>query len=94
MYSSYGGEFYKQREGAEMGSPVSAVVANLYTYIGYIEELPLESVFLATKVTNKEGQCITVNHVNRHTWTGLRSHHPTGVKRPEYGKARMVRHVW
>ena len=28
-YFSYGGEFYEQREGATMGSPVSAVVANL-----------------------------------------------------------------
>ena len=29
-YFSYRGEFYEQREGAAMGSPVSAVVANLY----------------------------------------------------------------
>ena len=28
-YFSYGGEFYEQREGAAMGSPVSSVVANL-----------------------------------------------------------------
>ena len=27
-YFSYGGEFYEQREGAAMGSPVSVVVAN------------------------------------------------------------------
>ena len=29
-YFSYNGEFYEQRQGAAMGSPVSAVVANLY----------------------------------------------------------------
>ena len=29
-YFSYGGKFYEQREGAAVGSPVSAVVANLY----------------------------------------------------------------
>ena len=40
-YFSYGGEFYEQREGATMGSPVSAVVANLY--MEFFEELALES---------------------------------------------------
>ena len=40
-YFSYRGEFYEQREGAAMGSPVSAVVANLY--IKFFEELALES---------------------------------------------------
>ena len=29
-YFCYGGEFHEQQEGAAMGSPVSAVVANLY----------------------------------------------------------------
>ena len=29
-YFSFGGNFYEQKEGAAMGSPVSAVVANLY----------------------------------------------------------------
>ena len=29
-YFSYNGEFYEQREGVPMGSPVNAVVANLY----------------------------------------------------------------
>ena len=29
-YFSYGGDFYEQREGAAMGSPVSAAVTNLY----------------------------------------------------------------
>ena len=32
-YFSFNGEFYEQREGAAMGSPVSAVVANLYMEI-------------------------------------------------------------
>ena len=29
-YFSYEGDFYEQREGAAMGFPISAVVANLY----------------------------------------------------------------
>ena len=40
-YFCYGGEFYEQREGAAMGSPVSAVVANLY--MEFFEELALRS---------------------------------------------------
>ena len=40
-YFSYGGEFYEQRERAAVGSPVSAVVANLY--MEFFEELALES---------------------------------------------------
>ena len=38
-YFSYGGDFYKQREGAAMGSPVSASVANLY--MEFFEDLAL-----------------------------------------------------
>ena len=40
-YFSYGGRFYEQKEGAAMGSPVSAVVANLY--MEFFEELALET---------------------------------------------------
>ena len=40
-YFSYGGSFYEQKEGAVMGSPVSAVVANLY--MEFFEELALET---------------------------------------------------
>ena len=40
-YFSFNGEFYEQREGAAMGSPVSAVVANLY--IEFSEELALRT---------------------------------------------------
>ena len=40
-YFSFGGNFYEQKEGAAMGSPVSAVVANLY--MEFIEELALET---------------------------------------------------
>ena len=40
-YFSFGGEFYEQRQGAAMGSRVSAVVANLY--MEFFEELALES---------------------------------------------------
>ena len=36
-YFSFNGEIYEQREGAAMGSPVSAVVANLY--MEFFEEL-------------------------------------------------------
>ena len=40
-YFSYGGSFYEQKEGAAMGSLVSAVVANLY--MEFFEELALET---------------------------------------------------
>ena len=40
-YFSFNGEFYEQREGAAMGSPVSAVVANLY--MEFFEELALRT---------------------------------------------------
>ena len=40
-YFSYGGNFYKQKEGAAMSSLVSAVVANLY--MEFFEELALET---------------------------------------------------
>ena len=36
-YFSYNGEFYEQRQWAAMGSPVSAVVANLF--MKFFEEL-------------------------------------------------------
>ena len=38
-YFSYGGDFYQQQEGAAMGSPVSAAVANLY--MEFFEDLAL-----------------------------------------------------
>ena len=41
-YFSFGGNFYEQKEGAAMGSPVSAVVAN--HYMEFFEELALETV--------------------------------------------------
>ena len=41
LYFSYGGNFYEQKEGAAMGSLVSAVVANLY--MEFFEELALET---------------------------------------------------
>ena len=40
-YFSYGGNFYEQKEGVVMGSPVSAVVANLY--MEFFEKLALET---------------------------------------------------
>ena len=40
-YFSYGCEFYEQRKGAAMGSPVSAVLANMY--MEFLKELALES---------------------------------------------------
>ena len=40
-YFSFGGNFYEQKEGAAIGSPVSAVVANLY--MEFFEELALET---------------------------------------------------
>ena len=41
-YFSFGGNFYEQKEDAAMGSPVSAVVANLYMEL--FEELALDTV--------------------------------------------------
>ena len=38
-YFSYDGDFYQQQEGAAMGSPVSAAVANLY--MEFFEDLTL-----------------------------------------------------
>ena len=38
---SHGGKFYEQREGAAIGSPASAVVANLR--MNFFQELALES---------------------------------------------------
>ena len=40
-YFSYNDTFYEQKEGAAMGSPVSAVVANLY--MEYFEQIAIES---------------------------------------------------
>ena len=40
-YFCYGGTFYEQQEGAAMGSPVSAAVANLY--MEFFEDLALRS---------------------------------------------------
>ena len=40
-YFSYGGNFFEQKEGPVMGSPVSAVMANLY--MEFFEELALET---------------------------------------------------
>ena len=41
MYFSFEGRFYEQREGTAMGSPVSAVIANIY--MEYFEHRALES---------------------------------------------------
>ena len=43
-YFSYNGEFYEQRQGAAMGSPILAVVANLY--MEFFEELALQSALM------------------------------------------------
>lgn len=36
-YFTYQHEFYKQKQGAAMGSPISLIVANLYTAV-YMEQ--------------------------------------------------------
>ena len=47
-YFSYQGVFYEQREGAAMGSPVSAVVANLY--MQFFEEMAISSAPIKPKL--------------------------------------------
>ena len=47
-YFCYKDKFYEQVEGAAMGSPVSAIVANLY--MEYFEELALKSALLAPRI--------------------------------------------
>ena len=47
-YFCYDGEFYNQKEGAAMGSPVSAVVANLYMI--FLETLALTSSLIRPKI--------------------------------------------
>ena len=47
-YFSYKGVFYEQTEGAAMGSPVSAVVANLY--MQFFEEMALRLAPVAPKL--------------------------------------------
>ena len=44
-YFSYNGEFYEQRQGAAMGSPISAIVVNLYMErVSSLEMKVLEAV--------------------------------------------------
>ena len=47
-YFCYDGEFYNQKEGAAMGSPVSAVIANLYMI--FLETLALTSSLIKPKI--------------------------------------------
>ena len=47
-YFSYDGEFYEQREGAAMGSPVSAIVADLY--MEFFEDLALETTLVKPRL--------------------------------------------
>ena len=70
-YFCYGGEFYEQREGAAMGYPVSAVVANLY--MEFFEELALKSAPSKPRLWKKyvdDTCCI----VKKGTVEGLLSH--------------------
>ena len=70
-YFCYGGEFYEQREGAAMGSPVSAVVANLY--MEFFEELALRSAPTKPRLWKRyvdDTCCI----VKKGTMEGLLSH--------------------
>ena len=61
-YFSYGGRFYEQKKGAAMGSPVSAVVANLY--MEFFEDLALETA--PTLQTISACFCPTHTGNNRH----------------------------
>lgn len=55
-YFSYNRNFYKQIKSTAMGSPVSALVANLYTE--FFEELILESAPVRPKLYVDDTCCI------------------------------------
>ena len=57
-YFSYGGDFHEQREGAVMGSPVSAAVANLD--VEYFEDLALSQAWLTVCPAYGRGTSMTV----------------------------------
>ena len=59
-YFSYGGSFYEQKEGAAMGSPVSAVVANLY--MEFFEELALETAPTRPRLWKRYAELSTLMH--------------------------------
>ena len=65
-YFSYGGEFYEQREGAAMGSPVSAVTANLYMKL--FDELALESA--PSRPHFGSGVCTHAASLRKVIWIG------------------------
>ena len=82
-YFSFGGEFYEQRQGAAMGSPVSAVVANLYMEFSRSWLSPSRPRFWRRYVEDtccilKKGDVDgLLSHLNKHT-THHQIHHGVG----------------
>ena len=78
-YFSYGGSFCEQKEGAVMGSPVSAVVANLY--MEFIEELALETAPIRPRLWK---MCVddTFDIFRKGSTKELLHHQSTGSGRP------------
>ena len=68
----YGGDFYEQQEGAAMGSPISAVVANLY--MEFFEELALRSAPAKPRLFWKRHVDDTCCIVKKGTVEGLLDH--------------------
>ena len=78
-YFNFGRNFYEQKEGAAMGSPVSAVVANLY--IEFFEEKALEMALNRPRVWKRyvdDTFCIL-----RKGSTEELLHHLNGVRLPK-----------
>ena len=72
-YFSYQGEYYEQREGAAMGSPVSAIVANLY--MEFFEKLAISTSPVKPRIwkryvddiyciIEKGSESVFLNHLN------------------------------
>ena len=62
-YFSYNGEFYEQSEGAAMGSPVSAIVANLYQTVCLLTAAQFPKIDPADYSSYTRLKCVTARMV-------------------------------